>query len=94
MAPETIKRKCYGRKVDVYSFGLILWEMVTGTIPDLLVYDEAVEVAQIMDEVLDAQDNHLLLKCIKIDESHVYTILPTQCSTSEYSDGFNLLNEC
>lgn len=33
MAPEMIKRKYYGRKVDVYSFGLILWEMVTGTIP-------------------------------------------------------------
>ncbi|XP_028777420.1 serine/threonine/tyrosine-protein kinase HT1 [Neltuma alba] len=33
MAPEMIKRKSYGRKVDVYSFGLILWEMVTGTIP-------------------------------------------------------------
>lgn len=33
MAPEMIKRKHYGRKVDVYSFGLILWEMVTGRIP-------------------------------------------------------------
>ncbi|TYH47900.1 hypothetical protein ES332_D10G030800v1 [Gossypium tomentosum] len=33
MAPEMIKRKPYGRKVDVYSFGLILWEMVAGTIP-------------------------------------------------------------
>ncbi|XP_054804321.1 serine/threonine/tyrosine-protein kinase HT1-like [Prosopis cineraria] len=33
MAPEMIKRKSYGRKVDVYSFGLILWEMVTGTTP-------------------------------------------------------------
>ena len=33
MAPEMIKRKSYGRKVDVYSFGLIMWEMVTGTIP-------------------------------------------------------------
>ncbi|PSS24635.1 Serine/threonine-protein kinase [Actinidia chinensis var. chinensis] len=33
MAPEMIKRKSYGRKVDVYSFGLILWEMVSGTIP-------------------------------------------------------------
>lgn len=30
---KMIKRKSYGRKVDVYSFGLILWEMVTGTIP-------------------------------------------------------------
>ncbi|KAI3740730.1 hypothetical protein L2E82_31201 [Cichorium intybus] len=28
MAPEMIKRKSYNRKVDVYGFGLILWEMV------------------------------------------------------------------
>ncbi|WOG89843.1 hypothetical protein DCAR_0209082 [Daucus carota subsp. sativus] len=33
MAPEMIKRKSYSRKVDVYSFGLILWEMVAGNIP-------------------------------------------------------------
>ncbi|KAL9321203.1 hypothetical protein ACSQ67_013042 [Phaseolus vulgaris] len=33
MAPEMIKQKSYGKKVDVYSFGLILWEMLTGTIP-------------------------------------------------------------
>ncbi|XP_059659130.1 serine/threonine/tyrosine-protein kinase HT1-like [Cornus florida] len=34
MAPEMIKRgKSYGPKVDVYSFGLILQEMVAGTIP-------------------------------------------------------------
>ncbi|XP_072959358.1 uncharacterized protein [Typha angustifolia] len=33
MAPEMIKYKPYGHKVDVYSFGLLLWEMVTGRIP-------------------------------------------------------------
>ncbi|KAJ6801713.1 serine/threonine-protein kinase HT1 [Iris pallida] len=33
MAPEMLKHKPYGRKVDVYSFGLILWGMVSGTIP-------------------------------------------------------------
>ncbi|XP_057949104.1 serine/threonine/tyrosine-protein kinase HT1 [Malania oleifera] len=33
MAPEMIKHKSYGKKIDVYSFGLILWEMVAGTIP-------------------------------------------------------------
>ncbi|KAG8052903.1 hypothetical protein GUJ93_ZPchr0001g30878 [Zizania palustris] len=33
MAPEMIKRKAYNRKVDVYSFGLLLWEMVSGRIP-------------------------------------------------------------
>ncbi|XP_073030429.1 serine/threonine/tyrosine-protein kinase HT1-like [Primulina eburnea] len=33
MAPEMIKRKHYGQKIDVYGFGLILWEFVAGTIP-------------------------------------------------------------
>ncbi|CAN8248448.1 unnamed protein product [Cochlearia groenlandica] len=33
MAPEMIKRKPHGRKADVYSFGLLLWEMVAGAIP-------------------------------------------------------------
>ncbi|KAL2524195.1 Protein kinase superfamily protein [Abeliophyllum distichum] len=33
MAPEMIRKKHYGRKVDVYGFGLILWEFVAGTIP-------------------------------------------------------------
>lgn len=33
MAPEMMKHKTYGRKVDVYSFGLILWEMFSGSVP-------------------------------------------------------------
>uniref|UniRef100_A0A1D1ZET0 Serine/threonine-protein kinase HT1 n=2 Tax=Anthurium amnicola TaxID=1678845 RepID=A0A1D1ZET0_9ARAE len=33
MSPEMIKHKPYDHKVDVYSFGLLLWEMLTGTIP-------------------------------------------------------------
>ncbi|KAK3165427.1 hypothetical protein QOZ80_1AG0033040 [Eleusine coracana subsp. coracana] len=33
MAPEMMKHKAYGRKVDVYSFGLILWEMFSGSVP-------------------------------------------------------------
>lgn len=33
MAPEMIRNKPHGRKVDVYSFGLILWEMVSGSTP-------------------------------------------------------------
>ncbi|CAA7408611.1 unnamed protein product [Spirodela intermedia] len=32
-APEMIKREPYDRKVDVYSFGLLLWEMQTGMVP-------------------------------------------------------------
>lgn len=32
-APEVLAHKRYGLKVDVYSFGIILWEMATNQIP-------------------------------------------------------------
>ncbi|KAG0459561.1 hypothetical protein HPP92_022689 [Vanilla planifolia] len=40
MAPEMIKRKPSGRKVDVYGFGLLLWVMATGCLP----YDDLTPV--------------------------------------------------
>lgn len=33
MAPEMIEHKAYDYKVDVYSFGIVFWELVTGEIP-------------------------------------------------------------
>ncbi|KAK7401536.1 hypothetical protein VNO78_13087 [Psophocarpus tetragonolobus] len=47
MAPEMIKGKRYGRKVDVYSFGLVLWELVSGKVPfeDMSPIQVAVAVA-------------------------------------------------
>jgi len=33
MAPEMIWEKHHTRKVDVYSFGLVLWELLTALIP-------------------------------------------------------------
>lgn len=33
MAPEVALRKPYNEKVDVYSFGMILWQLVTGEVP-------------------------------------------------------------
>ncbi|GAB2298940.1 Serine/threonine-protein kinase ht1 [Dionaea muscipula] len=33
MAPEMIKDKPYTRKVDVYSFGIVLWELTTALLP-------------------------------------------------------------
>ena len=33
MAPEVASHKPYNEKVDVHSFGIILWEMVTGKLP-------------------------------------------------------------
>ncbi|GAB2289542.1 hypothetical protein Dimus_023851 [Dionaea muscipula] len=33
MAPEMIKEQQHTKKVDVYSFGIVLWEMLTALIP-------------------------------------------------------------
>ncbi|XP_065880826.1 serine/threonine-protein kinase STY46-like isoform X2 [Euphorbia lathyris] len=33
MAPEVIEHKPYDRKVDVFSFGIVLWELLTGQLP-------------------------------------------------------------
>ncbi|XP_054803367.1 serine/threonine/tyrosine-protein kinase HT1-like [Prosopis cineraria] len=33
MAPEMIKEKPYTRKVDVYGFGIVLWELTTALLP-------------------------------------------------------------
>ncbi|XWS75463.1 hypothetical protein CRYUN_Cryun01aG0090600 [Craigia yunnanensis] len=33
MAPEMIQNRPYTKKVDVYSFGIVLWELITGLLP-------------------------------------------------------------
>lgn len=33
MAPEVALRKAYNEKVDIYSFGMILWQMLHGEVP-------------------------------------------------------------
>jgi serine/threonine protein kinase len=33
MAPEILRGEKYEEAADVYSFGVILWEMLTGDIP-------------------------------------------------------------
>ncbi|ONK81320.1 uncharacterized protein A4U43_C01F27780 [Asparagus officinalis] len=48
MAPEMIKEKHHTRKVDVYSFGIVLWELLTALIPfhDMTPEQAAFSVAQ------------------------------------------------
>jgi len=33
MAPELIRNESHSEKVDIWSFGIVLWEMVTRQVP-------------------------------------------------------------
>lgn len=33
MAPEVLRSEPYGEKADVYSYGVVLWEMLTAQLP-------------------------------------------------------------
>lgn len=33
MAPEVIEHNPYGERADVFSFGILLWELLTGRVP-------------------------------------------------------------
>eukprot|EP00899_Mesostigma_viride_P028315 jgi/Mesvir1/8669/Mv02609-RA.1 len=48
MAPEVIEHKHYDHKADVFSYGIVLWEMVSGRIPheDMSPLQTAVAVVQ------------------------------------------------
>ncbi|KAH9693603.1 serine/threonine-protein kinase STY46 [Citrus sinensis] len=48
MAPEVIEHQPYNHRADVFSFGIVLWELVTGKLPydDLTPLQAAVGVVQ------------------------------------------------
>lgn len=70
-------------KVKYPTYNCIISEPIFSNRRDLLSFEEAIEVAQIMDEALDANRSDVVLRCIKIAESCVSTASPIQCSTSE-----------
>ncbi|XP_038889850.1 fanconi-associated nuclease 1 homolog isoform X2 [Benincasa hispida] len=47
---------------------------------DLLAYEEAIEVAQLIDQALDEKDNKMVLRCVSVADSRVQ---PNTCTTSE-----------
>lgn len=48
MAPEVIEHNPYGEKADVFSFGVLLWELLTGKVPyqDMTPLQAAIGVVQ------------------------------------------------
>ncbi|KAK9820247.1 hypothetical protein WJX72_007981 [[Myrmecia] bisecta] len=48
MAPEVIEHNPYGNKADVFSFGIVIWELLTGRVPyaDMTPLQAAVGVVQ------------------------------------------------
>ena len=59
MAPESIKRRAYSKKTDVWSFAVVLYEIWTlGMIPYCVVSDDADVARRVMDgERLERPDN-------------------------------------
>ncbi|KAL9297408.1 hypothetical protein ACSQ67_023304 [Phaseolus vulgaris] len=70
-------------KIKYPAYNCIISEPIFSNRMNLLSYEEAIEVAQIMDEALDANKIEVVLRCIKISESRVSTDFPDWYSTSE-----------
>ncbi|GAU17744.1 hypothetical protein TSUD_171320 [Trifolium subterraneum] len=70
-------------KIKYPSYTCTILEPIFSNRTNLLAYEEAIEVAQIMDEALDANKTDVVLRGIQIAKSRVSAVLPIQYSTSE-----------
>ncbi|XP_010461651.1 PREDICTED: fanconi-associated nuclease 1 homolog isoform X2 [Camelina sativa] len=55
------------------SYKCIESEQIFSNRTKLLAYEEAIEVAQLMDESLDSEDSRTVLKCIMISETRIFS---------------------
>ncbi|XP_052723474.1 fanconi-associated nuclease 1 homolog isoform X1 [Vigna angularis] len=70
-------------KIKYPAYNCIISEPIFSNRRNLLSYEEAIEVAQIMDEALDTNKIEVVLRCIKLAESRVSTDFSDRYSTSE-----------
>ncbi|XP_030507003.2 fanconi-associated nuclease 1 homolog isoform X1 [Cannabis sativa] len=65
------------------TYNCVITEQIFSNRNALLAYEEAIEVAQMIDQALDENDNELVLRCIKISESRMCNAKATETSMSE-----------
>ncbi|CBI39437.3 unnamed protein product, partial [Vitis vinifera] len=72
------------------TYNCIISDQIFPGLNDLLAYEEAIEVAQIMDEALDDKNSGLVLRCISISNSRLFISCSksTQSSASESAATF------
>ncbi|KAH9649856.1 Fanconi-associated nuclease 1-like [Citrus sinensis] len=74
------------------TYNCIIAEQIFSGLCDLLAYEEAIELAQIMDQSLDENNIELVLRCIMIAESRMSSssCKAVQSITSELANTFHL----
>ena len=80
MAPEIMESSSYNEKADIYSFAMVLWEMVTGDTPF-----EGNEIPYIINFVLREQ-KRLSLPASAIQSQAAFYKLITQCWSHNSND--------
>ncbi|XP_055814033.1 fanconi-associated nuclease 1 homolog isoform X2 [Solanum dulcamara] len=63
------------------AYNCIFTDQIFPDRSDLLSYEEAIEVAQVMDESLDENNNELVSRCVEISASHVSSFVEEDISS-------------
>jgi serine/threonine protein kinase len=75
MSPEVLEHKPYDHKADVYSFGITMWEVLTGEIPyaGFTPLQAAIGVVQRSDSLLSPGLVMLTILLVSIHSSHCFS---------------------
>ncbi|XP_047337703.1 fanconi-associated nuclease 1 homolog isoform X2 [Impatiens glandulifera] len=65
------------------TYNCIITGQIISSRADFLSFEEAIEVAQIIDEALDENNSKLVLRCIEISDSRITTNCPNSISESK-----------